>query len=282
MSALYLIIIILGVSGQNVAQKMYTKKVARGGALLFSAITAFFSMLFFVVTSRGLHWDPEIAPYSLAFAISFALSGICGVLAVAEGPLSLSSLMISYSLMIPTIYGIVFLREPVSVSFLLGMGLLIVSLFLVNKKNDTCRIRPRWLILIFFAFMGNGLCSTFQKIQQLAFDGAYKNEFMIFSLGIVSVILVIAALITAKGQLKAELYHSRFLAPLSGLMNGTVNLLVMILSGMMTVSVMFPLISAGGIVVTYLVSKFFYKEKLTKMQMAGFLIGLASIVFLNI
>ena len=34
--------------------------------------------------------------------------------------------------------------------------------------------------------------------------------------------------------------------------------------------------------VTYVVSKVFYKEKLTKIQFAGFLTGLASIVLLNI
>ena len=66
------------------------------------------------------------------------------------------------------------------------------------------------------------------------------------------------------------------------LVNGVVNLFVMILSGIMPVSIMFPMVSAGGIIVTYLVSRFYYKEKLTKMQFAGFLTGLASIVFLNI
>ena len=65
-------------------------------------------------------------------------------------------------------------------------------------------------------------------------------------------------------------------------MNGIVNLFVMILSGKMPVALMFPLISAGGIIVTYIVSRFFYKEKLTKMQFAGFILGIASVVFLHI
>ena len=82
--------------------------------------------------------------------------------------------------------------------------------------------------------------------------------------------------------MKENLRHARFTAVAAGIMNGIVNLLVMVLSGMMATSVMFPLISAGGIVVTYIVSRFFYKEKLTKIQFAGFLTGLASIVFLNI
>ena len=56
----------------------------------------------------------------------------------------------------------------------------------------------------------------------------------------------------------------------------------MILSGKMPVSLMFPLISAGGLIVTYIVSRFFYKEKLTKIQFIGFIFGLMAVVFLNV
>lgn len=282
MSILYLIIIIAGVSGQNITKKIYTRKTGTSGTYLFSALTALFSMLFFLITSKNLSWNPGIVSYSIAFALSFATSSLFGLLAVANGPLSLSSLMISYSLMIPTFYGIVFLKEPMSVYFLIGLGLLAISLFLVNKKNDKCPITPKWLLFVFLSFAGNGFSSTFQKMQQLAFGGEYKNEFMIISLAIVFLIFGLLALVSNKASLMKNLYHARFTAVITGAMNGIVNLLVMVLSGMMAVSVMFPLISAGGIVVTYVVSKVFYKEKLTKTQFAGFLTGLISIVFLNV
>ena len=282
MSILYLIIIIAGVSGQNVAKKLYTGRAGTSGAYLFTSLTALFSMVFFLVTSRGISWNFGIAPYSVAFALSFAAATLFSLLAVANGPLSLSSLMISYSLMIPTFYGIVFLKEPMTLYFLIGLGLLAISIFLVNKKNDESPITPKWLLFVFLSFAGNGLCSTFQKMQQHTFDGEYKNEFMIISLAIVFLIFAVAALVTNKGSFRRDLYHARFTAVASGVMNGVVNLLVMVLSGMMPVSVMFPLISAGGIIVTYIISKVFYKEKLTKIQFVGFLTGLASIVFLSI
>lgn len=282
MSIFYLILIIAGVSGQNITKKMYTEKAKKGGAYLFSACTAICSMLFFIVTLKDFTWDNAIIPYSIAFAVSFAVANLFGVLAIANGPLSLSSLMISYSLMIPTFYGIFFLKEPVSICFLIGLGLLIVSLFLVNKKRPDRPITFKWILFVFLSLVGNGLCSTFQKMQQTRFNGAYKNEFMILALAIVSCILVTAALITEKDNLKYNLRNARFTAPTCGIMNGLTNMLVMILSGLMPVSLMFPLISTGGIIVTYLVSKFFYKEKLTKMQFAGFLIGVVSIVFLSI
>ena len=282
MSILYLITIIAGVSGQNITKKIYTKKTGTSGSYLFSSLTAFFSMMFFLVTSKNINWNPGIVPYSLAFALSFATSSLFGLLAIANGPLSLSSLMISYSLMIPTFYGIIFLKESISICFVIGLALLAISLFLVNKKNDKCPVTLKWLLFVFLSFAGNGFSSTFQKMQQLAFDGGYKSEFMILSLAIVFFIFAVVTLVTNNGNFRSNLYHARFTAIASGAMNGIVNLLVMVLSGMIAVSVMFPLISAGGIIVTYVVSKVFYKEKLTRTQFAGFLTGIASIVFLNI
>ncbi len=282
MIALYLIIIIACISGQNITKKMYTKKVNGSGAYLFSACTALFSMLFFIVTMKNFEWESGIIPYSIAFAVSFAVSNLFGVLAIGTGPLSLSSLMISYSLMIPTFYGIFFLKEPISIFFLIGLGLLVISLFLVNKKNDKSPITFKWIVFVFLSFAGNGLCSTFQKMQQAKFGGAYKNEFMILALAVVTVIFFTVAFITDKKDIKRNLRNARLIAPGCGIMNGLTNMLVMILSGLMAVSVMFPLISAGGIIVTYIVSRFFYKEELTRMQFIGFITGILSVVFLNI
>ena len=149
MSILYLTIIIAGVSGQNITKKIYTKKAKGSGVYLFSAFTALFSMLFFIVTLKGFCWDAGIIPYSIAFALSFAISNLFGVLAIAVGPLSLSSLMISYSLMIPTFYGIFFLKEPIGIFFLIGLGLLVISLFLVNKKNDKSPVTLKWIVFVF-------------------------------------------------------------------------------------------------------------------------------------
>ncbi|MBQ9920568.1 MAG: hypothetical protein IJO52_00135 [Clostridia bacterium] len=282
MNVLYLILIILGIAGQGIVKKPYTEKTGESGAYLFSALTSLVAMLFFVVCGKDLQWDMGIIPYSLAFAVSYAACAFFGVLAVANGSLSLTSLMTSYSLMIPTFYGLFFLNDPVSIYLPIGIALLAISIFLINKKNDKCRITFKWLIYVLISSVGNGLCSTFQKMQQVAFDGAYKNEFMVLSLAIVTVVLGVAAIFTSKGKFKTHLYHARFTAVGCGAMNGAVNMLVMVLSGMMAASVMFPLISAGGIIVTYAVSKLLYKETLSKMQFWGLVTGTLSIVFLSI
>ena len=282
MNAVLLISIILGVSAQNIIKKPYTQKNSGKGAFIFGALSSIAAMLFFVITSGGFRWESGLVPYALGFALSYGTSTVFSVLATASGSLSLTALIISFSLMIPTFYGLIFLNDPVSVGLVPGLILLAASLVLINLKSDSIKITPKWLLYVFLAFVGNGMCSTVQKMQQVAFDGAYKNEFMIIALLSVCVGLMTVSLFTEKNDIKLCIKNGWYFALPCGIMNGAVNLFVMLLSARMPVSLMFPLVSAGGIVITYFVSRFIYKEKLTKLQLIGFVLGTVSVVLLNI
>ena len=234
------------------------------------------------MSAGGFEWNVGVVPYAICFALAYAVSGVFGVAAVYCGSLSLTSLITSYSLLIPTVYGLVFLHDPIGKGLFPGLILLAVSLFLINRKSPGAPISLKWIVYVFIAFAGNGLCTIFQKAQQVAFDGAYKNEFMIIALAIVVLLMGILVAVKERKDVKTAVSAGWYLAILAGIVNGIVNLFVMVLSGIIPVSIMFPLISAGGIIVTYLVSKFIYKEELTKAQFAGFIIGIASVVFLNL
>ena len=279
LNVIFLIAIILGVSGQNIVKKPYTQKMGGSGVYFFNAILSAAALLFFAVTATKLDFDISFIPYSIGFAASYAIATVFLVLAIAYGSLSLTSLFFSYSLMIPTLYGLVFLKDDISVGFILGLALLVVSLFLVNKNDKKAKFSFKWIICVILAFLGNGMCTVVQNMQQVAFDGAYKNEFMIVALAIVALVMSIMSLIKERKAMKVYAKAGWHWALICGLLNGMVNLFVMILSRSMPVSVMFPLISAGGLVVTYLVSRFVYKESLTKLQFVGFILGLAAVVF---
>jgi drug/metabolite transporter (DMT)-like permease len=131
-------------------------------------------------------------------------------------------------------------------------------------------------------FVANGGCTVIQKIQQIAFVGEYKNEFMILALAFVVAFLLILTLVKEHKDIKLYAKCGWHAGLACGVANGAVNLFVLMLTNMTSVSLMFPLISAGGVIVTYLVSRFLYKEKLTRAQFIGFIIGTISVVFLNL
>lgn len=282
MNSIFLIIIILGISSQNILQKEFNKKTFGKGVYLFTLLSSLSAMLFFSLTSGKLDFNAAIIPYSLLFAVSYAFCIIFNFLAVANGSLSLSALLISYSLIIPTSYGLIFLDEPIGKGLIPGLLFLAVSLFLINKRNESVEITFKWLLYVFLAFMGNGMCTVIQKIQVLKFDGEYKNEFMIVALLVVGIMIGITMLITERKDVCTYIKKGWYLGILCGVANGIANLFVLILTGRMSVSVMFPLMSAGGLIVTFFVSKFLYKEKFSKKQIAGFVLGVLSVVFLNL
>ncbi len=268
---------------ESVMSKQYNIKAKLNNVLLFAGVSCFFALVFFVLNSRGnLEFNSAIVPYAIAFAVAFGTATVTAVFAIKTGPLSLTTLFSSYSLLIPTFYGILILKDPISPTLYIGLAALLVSLFLINmKKNENLKFSPAWIVFVLLGFVSNGMCSTIQKMQQIKFDGAYKNEFMIIALIIVTVVLLICGL-SRKGN-KAEMIKPCLkYGAVKGLGNGFLNYLVMVTSALLPNSVLFPSISAGGTIVTFLCSVFVYKEKLTRTQTVGYILGIASIIFLNL
>ena len=282
MQYLTLIITIVIMSSQNILIKQYNVKSRNRNSFLFSAVSSLFAMLFFMISSGSdLRFTPQFVPYSVGFAAAYALALVGQNLAIASGPLSISSLVNSYSLIIPTFYGILFLKESLKPTAYVGIALLLISLYFINIKKESARFSAKWVVCLIIGFIGNGMCSTIQKMQQLACGGAYKNEFMIVALGIVFVILTVIVLVS-KADIKSHLKECSIFATLTGIANGATNLLVMVLTALLPTAVLFPSISAGGIIIMFIISLFVYKEKISRQQMVGYIMGVTSVILLNL
>ena len=108
----------------------------------------------------------------------------------------------------------------------------------------------------------------------------YKK--MIAALVIVTVALTVIALITEKKAVFECVKKGSAESVVCGAGNGLANYLVMVMAGRLPASVMYPIISAGGILGSLLVTVFLYREKLSKNQIAGIILGTLAIVFLNL
>ena len=284
MNTLLLLTTIFGVSIQGVSNKAFVERSGGRGRFLFLAISCVMGILFFVLTGKNLSFSPEVLPYSIAFGLFYGVCTVFKFLAISCGPLTMTSLVTSYSLMLPTAYGLIFLHDPVSVGFVPGLILLLVSLPLINKKSTDkgVTISWKWVVCVTITFLANGGCSVVQSMQQRDFGGAYKNEFMIIALSLFVLFAVVMSFAKERQDLGFCIKKGWLPAIVCGVANALVNLLTMVLQGRMPVSVLFPLVSSGGLVLTFFLSRFLYKEKLSKTQIIGFILGTLSVVFLNI
>ena len=296
-NVLLLITAIVGISIQQISQKAYNKKVG-GGAFIFSAASALVAMLVFLIASKGeLSFQMEVVGYSVLFAVGYCMALAFSFLAIANGSLSLTSLVLQFSLIIPTFYGILFLQEETDFFLFAGIALLVASIVLVNipvgeKKEKNAETEKteknqnkttwKWALFALLMFIGNGGCSTVQKMQQTHFNGLYKSEFMIVALIITTVALVVISLFTERKEMLHALKKGVGYYAVYGVANGISNLIVLLLATKMSSSIVYPVLSAGGIVITSFVSVFVYKEKMNLFQKIGLILGVLAIVALNI
>ena len=281
MNAILLVTTLLCLTLKSVLGKVYTDRTD-GGVFTYTVLSGLGTVAFFLVTSKNLNFQTEIIPYAVWFGVSYLLAGIFGLKAIAVGSLSLTSLVTNCSLIMPTLYGLVFLHEPGNFFLYFGILLLLAALILVNKTSVTVPITGKWILFVMISFIGNGMCSISQKAQQDAFGGTGKNELMIMALTIVIVVNAVLMLIHERKNVKRFVRLGFVTGFVGGAANGVVNLFVMIMVGRMPASVVFPLISAGSIVLMYLISRFVYKEELSPRQKLGFLLGILSVVLLNL
>lgn len=272
---------------QKVIQDRYNAK-CQSGVFLFSGMISFFAMCFFMAVNRDWTWSSELIIPAISFGLSYAAATVFVVLAIKCGSLAKTTLIMSYSLLVPAFAGLVILREPIGIPMIAGMILLVLSLWLTNHRKKTAdtpkeKISLKWLVFVLLGFVGNGMCSTVQKLAP-HYLGADVNLTLstIAALGLSTVVLIAASFLTKETDLRSTLRVGAPLSLFCGLFNGAVNYLAIYLNQFIPASVMFPVLSAGEIILIVPYSLLVRRERFTAKQWAGFAVGVVSVVLLNL
>ena len=283
MEFLYLIIASLSGSAQSVIGGFYNKKKAspfKYGLLLSLTVAVFF------VVSAGFklsfQWDTVF--WAILFGVSYMCATVMNLLAIKHGGVPLTVLVMSYSLIIPTVFAIVAYGEYPAWTFYLGLVFLMISLFFIGvprKSVEKKQINLKWLICITFAFVCNGLCALLQTHYQRLSGGLYRSEFMIIAMVIVVIGQLIALFFDRKTEYEAS-FKRAFMGAMTGVFNGVVNLLIMVLVGLMSSNMVFPLYSGISLVTSVIASRIFFKKNPDLLSYIAICVGLIAIIFLNI
>lgn len=267
---------------QSVSQKQYNLKCEKGNVILFSAVTSVIALGFFLVTSGlKLQFTPALIPYSLGFAVCYAAGWVSTVLAVRYGLMAITTMIVSCSLIFPTVYGVM-TGEPLTATIAVGVALLLFSFVLVNLKFDkSARFTWKWFACAVTACVANGGCSIAQSMQKRVLGENFSHEFMILALAAASVMLLAYAMVTGR-NLRGDFRACLPYATGNGIANGLINLLVLVTIGHIPNTVLYPSLSALNMVATFVLSFIMYKERFSKVQYAGYALGIVSIVLLNL
>ena len=169
------------------------------------------------------------------------------------------------------------LHETVEWYQYLGFAFLALSMFLLRKKDAELRFEKGWGICVTVTFICNGLCSVTQKLHQVAYPGEYCREFSLVASFFMTAVLLLVSLIKRE---KASKESIKFALPAGALM-GLANFLSLVLSSKIDATVLFPMITIFTIILNWLVSKLFFKDKFSLAQIFGIILGAVSVILIK-
>ena len=233
-------------------------------------------------------FEVKVMPYSFAFGIGYTLAMVGMIKALESGSVALTSLIMQLSLIGTTIWGFFFWGSEVTWLVVVGLFLVVIALVLClfdgkesmqNKENNS----KKWLFYVALMFIGNVCCTIVQKTQQLVFDGQYGNQMMCFATLLAFLFCTIRFLRGKKEGSLTILKTSFHFPVLSGVCNVSSNFLVILLAvSPLSPSLVYPVLSVGGLMITMLFSLFAFQEKMKWWQWLGIAIGCCAVVILSI
>lgn len=288
----YFLAVVFGV-GQSAAAKGYHRHGGSGAA--FNVIKAGTALLLFAVVLlvSGFSFSPAGIGFGIAYGLFMALSMYSGYLALCFGPMALSGLLVSFSVVLPIGYAALFCGEGLRPLQIPGLFCFAVAMFFasgIGKKTagagqtapaNQKKNRGKWVLAVAVTFTANGTCSILQKEYGLRGGNARPGEFMFFAMLICFAVFLPAALLRHFfGRQKEKLSRvGAALACTAGLSNACTNYATTALSGTETAAFLFPAVSVGTILLSLLTARLLFGEKIRPRHLLAFLFG-ASAVFL--
>lgn len=280
---IYFLIIFSG-SLQSVTSKLYSRE--NDNAFFFNAIKAVSALtLFLLISINRFSFHIPTAIYGTAYGLMLCVSMYSGYRALFSGPMSLTSLMVSFSLVIPLLYGIVACDEKLNNFKIVGLVFVVITIFFANiNKRKTGEQKfggLGWAVYVFLTFVSNGFCSILQKKHQIEYSSMYCGEFMMFAMLFCSLLFI---LIILKRKAVCEFLKSneKKYAVISGISNAVAGYGAIKLAGFENASVLFPTISAGTILFSMICGVTVFKEKLKFNHFISIICGIMAVILLKL
>lgn len=290
----YLAIILL----MKFVQKLYNKKtsVMIKGAVQYLGYGAYryilsgaMALAFMLIA--GGSGDIGLMSFAISAlgALALTISIYCSLEAMKSGAIILVSLASSAGLLLPCIFGIFMFDEPMSAWQFIGIGLLLVSAYLLvgYSKKLTGSFTKKTVLLLLGGMLSNGLIMIAQKMFSKYLPDVSVSVFSFLSFGLAGLamlILLLPRLINKDGREKlASLPTAAWgYGAILSVALLIINQLATLAGRVIPSAIMFPINDGGGTIIAALTASVCFGEKLTPRSVAGLALGIVSLIIINL
>lgn len=247
---------------------------------LVASISGIFILL---QTEQFIRYETNWLLFSVLLGFLFiGLFGLIGLSSQKSG-ITITTLASKMSLIFPVFFSIYWFNEDVSVQKYVGILTAIVAVLLALHKEDISKIKRLPYLLPVFIFLGGGISDSIIKyVQTVLVRGDQMAAFTTFVFITAFIVGVLATLAEGKA-IKAQFNKPTILF---GILLGAVNFgsLFFILNALeksrLDSSLVFTLNNMLIVISSALAGKFFFREQLSYINFAGFILALVSLVIL--
>ena len=245
-------------------------------------VAAIVSLIGMLIGSRVLSATTVLCSFFYA-AIVISLQTI-SITAMRVGAMSTTSICVMYGMIIPSVAGPIFWKEPIGFLQIAGIIMMLASLWLIKGKSpaDQRKTTKKWMLLAALAFVLSGMAGVMEKIHQSTEAREERLPFVFTACAFMFVISILAGLITRKKEEGKFTKPMLLLAAQSGLVIGLYSTVNLILSGNLDSMIYYPVANGGAMLLTVLVSAVVFKERFDKPRITGTIIGLLGILCLSL
>lgn len=286
---IYLILAILFSTAIFVVMRLFSRfKLDNHQALMWNYATA--TVIGYLMSASSGHLATPVTepwfPLSILTGFWFILTYVLMVVSSQRSGVTVTSLSSKLSVVIPTLFGVIFLREALGLTQVTGIVLALTSLYLVVGVKEKSKVGTEktalTVLLPILIFFGTGIGDILMKITETANGHENDPTFMVaFIYGVSFVFsLLLMGYDLIQGRSKWQWKNAT-----GGIVLGTVNFFstYAVYQAMRVFDnvVLFPVYNIGVVCLTALLGRLLFKEKLTWINYLGLAIAIFAVVLIT-
>ncbi len=275
------LLLLLSIVAASVNSVLLHKASGKLNTVSFNMIGTVVWILILAGMNRfSLSITPPILIWGVLYGIVQMLFMLFKAKAMGTGPVSTTTLIGNCSLLLSTTVGVLVWHEGLSVFQVIGIALLIAAFFCCTYSKGEKEYSRMWLIYCCCFFVSSAGVGIIFKAFSKSVDSGVNDMMLVAAVTMLTLsgLVRLFGAVTRKNA-KEQIEWKKILpiAIFCGLLSCAYNRLNVFLTGELPSAVFFPIFNGGVILLAMVLGTCVLKERLTKRQTIGILMGTAAV-----
>jgi len=251
---------------------------------LFSSLV--WCVILLIANKGNISINQQVLFWGIVYGATQALFILFKTAAMSSGSVAITTLIGNSSLLISILVSLIVWKERVTITDIAALVLLLAAIGMCTYKKTAATYNSKWkYYVVFFLVFAASVGIVFKAFGKTG-GLDYCGDMMLIAAIVMTVFYLFAHLIVKRKENETDDSQRKYglivYAVICGIFSCVYNRLNIFLSGSMDAIIFFPGFNGGVVLLSTLLSLLICKEKLSKRQIWGIVIGVIAITVIGI